>query len=103
MSTGSSLTPSPLYFPSLCLSQPVITRYVWLVMISVPPTEMLSSMRGGRISTCPCWGGELGAGYHNDGGRGWGGERVLLAFRGLGPGTPDNPRRQADSNPAQHE
>lgn len=26
-----------------------------------------------------------------------GGERVLLAFRGLGPGTPDNPRRRADS------
>ena len=47
---------------------------------------------------CPCWGGEsqCWAGYHNDGGRGSGGER-LLAFRGLGPGTPDNPRRQADS------
>lgn len=46
---------------------------------------------------CPCWGRELGAGYHNDG-VGGGGERVLLVFRGAGgQGLPDNQRRQADS------
>ena len=40
---------------------------------------------------CPCWGGELGAGYHNDGGRGLGVRGCCWHLGGWGQGLQTTP------------
>ena len=41
--------PFPCFISHHCAHQSVITRDVWLVTVSVSPTQMLSSMRGRRL------------------------------------------------------